>query len=158
MAEILKNITLTVSGVVVFGSLCEMIIPDGTYKKYIRLSIGIMLICAVLTPFVNGKTDFEIDISKPERIDLQKYSGVDERAEIIRVYNKKISEKMYDDIKDTAGTKISLSCDIYTDDKNFGKIQNVYIAAENNAKVSEKAIDIIKEKYSAENVIIKYLQ
>ena len=55
---------------------------------------------------------------------------------------------------------ISLSCDVFEDGERFGKIKAVNIAAyaENGEKINDAAIKIIKEKYAADNVIIKYLR
>ena len=62
MTELLKNIVMSASGIIVFGSVCEMILPDNTYKKYVHLAIGLMLILAFLSPFINRNCRFDFEI------------------------------------------------------------------------------------------------
>ena len=56
MIEFLRGWTLSLAGIIVFGSLCEMLLPNSVYKKYINLAIGLILCIAIVSPFVKGKT------------------------------------------------------------------------------------------------------
>ena len=66
MLDGLRSWAMMISGVVVFGSMCEVILPDGEFQKYIRLAIGIMLIFALVSPFakvLKVTTDYLLGLS-----------------------------------------------------------------------------------------------
>ena len=50
MIEDLRQWVLTIAGVAVFGSICDIILPGGNFRKYIRLAVGLVLILTMLTP------------------------------------------------------------------------------------------------------------
>ena len=43
MIEFLRGWTLSLAGIIVFGSLCEMLLPNSVYKKYIKVSKKYMI-------------------------------------------------------------------------------------------------------------------
>lgn len=43
---------MSIAGIIVFGSVCEMLLPNNTYKKYLQTVIGIMLIFAAVSPLL----------------------------------------------------------------------------------------------------------
>lgn len=125
MTEFLKNIVMSAAGIIVFGSVCEMILPDNVYKKYIHLAIGLMLILAFLSPFVsqNYRPEFEVSSSSASA-DI---AETDEktRKEVMRIYTQKLNEQISKNISDATETKACAECEINSDDDKFGEIKAV---------------------------------
>ena len=66
MTGFLKAWTMSVAGIIVFGSICEMILPGSLYKKYVHLAIGLMMILSVLSPIVKHKINTDAEIPRYE--------------------------------------------------------------------------------------------
>ncbi len=158
MLEFLRSVALTVSGIVVFGSLCEMILPNGTYKKYIHLSLGLVLVIALISPIINfDKDSIDFTDSNIAYIDTQTMEE-SQRDDVIRLYKKNLALNMKKEIEDIAGVNFDIKCDVYEDEENFGKIKNisVIVDAESGVKISDAAIEQLKENYS-QNITVKYI-
>ncbi len=153
MLEFLRNLALSVSGIVVFGSLCEMILPNGVYKKYIHLTIGLVLVISIISPVLNFDTD--IDVSY---IDTDKMEEA-QKDDVIRLYKKNLAINMKKQIEAIAGVDFDIKCDVYDTQEDFGKIKNIWITvdAESGVKISDAAIEMLKENYG-HNISIKYLR
>lgn len=153
MTEIFRSWVLLLSGIIVFGSICEMILPSGVYKKYIRLAIGLMLVLSLLSPFTEGDADITVEI--PE------YSGEytrdataeqSQRADILRIYK----QKLCDSIKEEIGGGCEIECEVCEEENNFGSIENIRIVADR--EISGKIIESMCEKYGLSNdkITIEY--
>ena len=128
MPEFLKAWTMSLSGIIVFGSLCDMLLPNDAYKKYIHLSIGIILILALISPFTDGK--FEIEASLPAFSEIHdiEVEG-QEREAILRVYKNKLCEKIKTDIEGVAGVEFDIRCEISEEEESFGEVEEIRIIA-----------------------------
>lgn len=49
---------------VIIASIFEMILPDGNIKKYIKIVLGIYIIFSIISPFVDSKELYSLNISK----------------------------------------------------------------------------------------------
>lgn len=49
---------------VIVASIFEMILPDGNIKKYVKIVLGIYIIFSIISPFVDRKELFNLNISK----------------------------------------------------------------------------------------------
>ncbi len=162
MTGFLKAWTMSVAGIIVFGSICEMILPGSLYKKYVHLAIGLMMILSVLSPIVKHKINTDAEIPRYEA--YEQYEGSDERqkGEIISVYKRKLCEKIKGDIEKIISAEFEVRCEVSEDENSFGNIEKVYIIvnADENTKVNQNAADILKKNYglSDENISIKYLR
>lgn len=162
MTGFLKAWTMSVAGIIVFGSICEMILPGSLYKKYVHLAIGLMMILSVLSPIVKHKINTDAEIPRYEA--YEQYEGSDERqkGEIISVYKRKLCEKIKGDIEKSISAEFEVRCEVSEDENSFGNIEKVYIIvnADENTKVSQNAADILKKNYGLfdENISIKYLR
>ena len=162
MTEFLRAWTMTLAGIIVFGSLCEMILPSGVYKKYIHLAIGLMLCLAVLSPIAGKK--IEVDTSF---FDSGVYAKLDkpeeaQKSEIVKVYKDKLCKSMADEVKKYSDLDFDIKCDVYEDDKSFGNIKNIWITVDANRgeKLNDKSVEALKSVYGIddENINIKYLK
>lgn len=143
MTDFFRSWILSLSGIIVFGSMCEMILPGGAYKKYIHLAIGLMLILTVLTPFTKDHTytEFEIPDGTGE---YTSRSTAEERQneDIIRIYKQKLCEGMKEEL---GGGRVEIECDICEEGEAFGSIENVRIRSVD--ELDSDATDRLKERY-----------
>lgn len=49
---------------VIIASMFEMIIPNGNIKKYIKIILGIYVIFSIISPFVDSKALYSLDLSE----------------------------------------------------------------------------------------------
>ena len=49
---------------VIVASIFEMILPDGNIKKYVKIVLGIYIIFSIISPFVDSKELYSLNISK----------------------------------------------------------------------------------------------
>lgn len=154
MTDFFKSWILSLSGIIVFGSMCEMILPGGAYKKYIHLAIGLMLILTVLAPFTKERTYTELEI--PDGTGEYASRTVAEgrqNEDIIRLYKHKLCEGMKEEFGDGS---VEIECDICEEGKAFGSIERVRIRAD--GELDADATDRLKERYglSDDKITIEY--
>lgn len=49
---------------VIIASIFEMILPNGNIKKYIKIVLGIYIIFSIISPFVDNKKMYTLDVSQ----------------------------------------------------------------------------------------------
>ena len=49
---------------VIVASIFEMILPDGNIKKYVKIVLGIYIIFSIISPFVDRKELYNLNIFK----------------------------------------------------------------------------------------------
>ncbi len=162
MTEFLKSLVMSLSGVIIFGIICERILPRGVYKKYIQLTIGFVLILTLISPFAGEKFEIEIEIP-PEKSAQEMAESMDERerSEILRLYKSKLCEKMTEDMKETAGVDFEIKCQVCSAGEGFGQIENVWITVdgEGGAAINKSAVDVLRNKYGIDEdaISVKYV-
>ncbi len=156
MINFLRQWTMSLAGIIVFGSLCEILLPNNVYKKYINLAIGLMLCVALISPFIKGEYDVNVPVFS--------YSadGVEiEDKDTLSVFSKKICRSLEEFVSGETGLKLSARCEISDNPENFGKIENIYliIQAEGDKRINDSVIDEIALSYgvSKENISVKYI-
>ena len=56
---------------VIIGTIIEMILPEGNSKKYIKVVIGIYILCSIISPVITKITNKEIQLSNV--LNLEEY-------------------------------------------------------------------------------------
>ena len=56
---------------VIIASIFEMILPDGNIKKYVKIVLGIYIIFSIISPFVDRKELYNLNIFK----EIETYSN-----------------------------------------------------------------------------------
>lgn len=161
MTDFLREWTLALAGIIVFGSLCEMILPDGVYKKYIQLAIGLMLCIALLSPLKSGKIKTEYGFFEEDIKASSKDYDKAQKDEVLKVYKNKLAESIRGELSGSFGAECEVICNVSGDEEDFGTIKDIEITAEaKNAKISDEAIEAIRNMYGNEycNVSVKYLK
>ena len=153
MREFFGAWVMSMSAIIIFGSMCEMILPDSSYKKYVHLAIGLMLIMAVLKPLVGRDVDIKAEIPAGDYKSAER-TEVKNRSDITRVYEEKLKESLSRE-KGLEGAEIEL--EICGEEEDFGDIEKVCIRT--REKIGEANINAVMKKYGlAENEIkIEYV-
>ena len=137
--ELMKSWAITLAGIVVFGSACEVILPDGTFRKYIRLSIGMVLILTLLSPvqeLLKKGDSYEMpEISRKaytQRSDMEQT----QRGQVLELYKKNLNTKMSRAICSRLGESVfEVQCKVEEENPDtFGTILNVHVLTEKEEK------------------------
>ena len=124
--ELVRDWVLQIAGIIVMGSLCELIMPTGEMKKYVKMVIGLVMVFAVLRPVVNiASSEINIDIPKnvhSEAVELQSRLETTEKRELLRLYRNNLENKILDGI---TGIQDCIVVVEENADKDFGKIKGV---------------------------------
>ena len=162
--ENIKEWVITLSGIIVFGSLCEMIVPTSNFQKYIRLVIGIILVLALMSPIYSFfKTDMPNKIFTADAVatyahnsnDVEKY----QKRKIISLYKEKLAHKILNSVlEDMANFSAEIKLEIEEgDEEKFGAVNRLVLLTETNYNSNEKEHikKIITNEYGiSENKII----
>ena len=166
MLVFLKDWVLNITALVLFLVVIEILMPSGRMKKYCGLVTGVILIIAIINPFLklfNGNLNLEdIQVSNSntiDRLEIEKNSKLlkdEEMKQITEVYRKKIIRQLEDNAMKSKGVVEAKGDVIINEDYNsdtFGEVKRAYleitIAGENDeispvVKVDE--VNIGKEK------------
>lgn len=162
MADFIKDWIMTLSGIIIFGVVCERIIPKGIYKKYIHLCIGLMLILSLLSPLGGDVPKLEAELPVTETAEeMTRDMSEREKADVLRLYKAKLCERIKDDIRGTAGVDFDIKCEVCGSGDDFGQVERLWITvdAADGVEINEGAINIIKSKYgiNKEVISVKYI-
>ncbi len=157
MIKELQDWAMILSGLAVFGSMCEEILPEGSFQKYIRLGLGMLLVLALLTPITQmihqewsmeelGIHHAEEEIGSTEE---------KQREEILRVYKEKLSQKILSVIQSVEPEfEGEVYCDVGDKEDDFGRIEHVTITskgevdAEGIRRIIKQEIELEEERIS----------
>lgn len=132
---------MTVAGVVIFGSICDMLLPEGTFRKYMRLAIGLILILTMVNPIqqlLHNPLSLP-SFSYENQAAYRQHEEMEEmqQKEIMTVYKKRLEEKIMTSVRAMFGNcQGYANCRIETDDeRRFGTIQAVTIVLKQDEKI-----------------------
>ena len=121
---------------VIVATIIEMILPDGSSKKYIKVVIGVYILFVIVTPVINHFKSHSFDVNNI--IDLE------ENKKYSQVSSKNLEEKNINNIK--IMYEINLKSDIKT------KLQNKqYIVESVDVNISDD------EKYTINKIDVKII-
>ncbi len=159
MIEGLKNWAMTLGTIAVLGSICEMVIPDGSFQKYVRLAIGLILILALLSPIMTlfdkgiENNFFEIETKNTEN---KGKTAVEEaqKGEVISLYKKKLQNSMEGILSETLGDEEwKVKCVVNEGQgERFGEIERVEIYSKTGNITDAK--DIISKEFGINEKVI----
>lgn len=94
----IKNWAMSLSMVIVFGTLTESILPGGNYRKYVHLIVGILLLVSVINPiFGVFDGDFSIKLLPEENstheISREKLE-YKQQKDVIDIYKRTIESNL----------------------------------------------------------------
>ncbi len=149
MIKALQDWAMVLSGLAVFGSLCEVILPEGSFQKYIRLGLGMLLVLALLSPvrdFLHQGWRGDKEVTKERYRETEKMEEK-QREEILRVYKANLNQKILS-VLEGQGFSGTVQCRVGEEEKNFGEIDHIWILAENEGVDAEQIYEILQKEFS----------
>ncbi len=168
MLDFLREWALSLSGVAVFGSVCEVILPEGSFQKYIRFSVGMLLVLTLMTPM---QQLFHI-IPKEEEMALRHSRVYEERESmesqekeaVLHLYQENLNQKFLSSIKRRLGDgDMEVRCSVEKEDpEEFGTVKEVLVLFRNEEETNqtEEIVKVLKQDYgiSEEKIVVRYLK
>ncbi|MEG1880433.1 MAG: stage III sporulation protein AF [Oscillospiraceae bacterium] len=162
--EIIRTWAWSVCGVIIFGSICEMLVPNGSLKKYTRLALGLMLILTLAEPL--GKfIHYDIDFNEFHDAQTSAYlttAQMEERqkTDVIRLYKQNISNKISASIGDY---DMEVRAEVEVEDMNhFCELTGLTVivnVTDTNADITNRVKQVAKAYGIPENsAIVKYIK
>lgn len=165
--EALKSWAMVVTGTVLLGSVCEVLMPDGSLKKFMRITLGILLVFSIAKPLVTiSDRDFMIGEIKQSRIMASDYTRMlddENRFQIIKAYENNLNGKIESAIKEKrADIAADVKVDVETvNEKNFGDIKSATVIITDGAEndCSDVVCSVLEEfGVRSKDVDIKYIR
>ena len=168
MLEMLKDWAMTIAGIVIFGSICEVILPGGTFQKYVRLAIGLMLILTLISPVQQLlHMEWSPDYFTGDHVAAyQQRAEMEERQkkDVIRAYQQNLAQKMQVSIRARLGPiPAEVRCQVEeSDPERFGTVTEVLVIvdAERNLDVTDQVEEILERDYGIgkKQITVRYLE
>lgn len=148
---------------VIISTIIEMILPEGTIKKYVRTVIGTYIVFVIASPIISKITGKEIDLSsyKLPETKITQTTAIDTNAYIENTYINKIKEDIIKNIE-TKGYKVAkVEIDIDENNENYGSIKSISVNISKSSSTSDNAtinkiepieVDIKNETIQNENI------
>ena len=140
MLGFLKDWILNITALVLFLAVIEILMPSGRMKKYCGLVTGVILIIAIINPFLrffggNLKLeDIQVTNSNTiDRLEIEKNSRLlkdEQMKQITEVYRKKIIRQLEDNAMKSKGVAEAKGDVIINEDYNsesFGEVKRAYL-------------------------------
>ncbi len=168
MINMLRDWAMLLSGVVVFASICEVLLPDSSFQKYIRLSVGLLLVLTLISPLrqlLNIKLPETMD-NKNNSIAYAERENMEERQkkEVMRAYKAGLNKKMLLSIESRLGDiPAEIRCKVDEEnEESFGMIEEVQILVDvsESGDITQNVMEILKRDYGLEEkrVKVRYLK
>lgn len=141
--EWMRSWVMSIAGTVVFGAVCEILLPDGNMKKYIRIVLGMLLVFTVAKPLtaVNGihAPDLDLPVQKSQAYTVHAEMEELQRGQVMDLYSANLQEKIKKSAEQTYGSggRVSdIQLKISDKKQSFGEIQalSVNIISSNKGK------------------------
>lgn len=161
--EWIREWIMQIAGVTVLSAICEVIMPNGEMKKYVRPVIGLVLVFAVIKP-VLGFSEASMDAFRTENAQYRAEKLRDsldetECREIIEIYQKKLCQNIENELK-SGGVRGDVTVKAEVDGErgeSFGCIASVTV--EGCGGDSEEAAlirKIIKREFGVDSDAVRF--
>lgn len=153
--DIVKGYAVSIIIVAFISAITEIIMPSDTYKKYIRLAVGAILLIVILTPITRlfqqklYIDDLSFD-SEPYKKNIEQ--NIDKK--VLLIYKQKLSERLMSELLaiNLKPNKIEFEIDENKSSKTYKMPLSVTIFG---ISKSNQAEILIKEKFGlSENKVI----
>lgn len=133
---------------VVIATIIELILPEGSFKKYVKAVIGIYILFTIIAPVIGKVSKKDIDIN--DILNTQKYE-----QEISKNNNdiyKKFESNNSRTIKDIYVSNLETDIKSKLKDKGY-EVTNTYIKVKNdkNYSIDKISVDVVKKENSKQN-------
>ncbi len=163
MPEIFKVWAMSLAGIIVFASLCETILPSGSYKKYLHLTIGIVLVLALISPFTKNRAELDFSIATQREAYKASTDMSDfQKEKVMKIYKDKLASRLDEELESKTGQSVDVIIEVSEAEDSFGRIERLLITTEDSSrgKISEGAIEELCHSFGVdmEAVGVKYIK
>ena len=155
---------LSISGAVIIGAVCEMLMPEGDLKKYARLILGIVLIVIIVRPisrdwgqaFYSGEVAYQTNVAAVSPDAAAK--NMDDQ--VMSLYKKQLADAMKADL--SAQIK-GYAFEVQIESDGSGNISSAAVMLTSTGSGGDlpaaegKAVQILTEKYGVDKSKITLL-
>ena len=128
----------TITALTIFSALACMLIPENSFKKYVELVLGLLVLSTIMTPFFQlfGLNDgrMEVQMMKGgltyDRMVLeQREYELREEELLIDVYAKELNQKILKDLQETYKEILWIEADFCEEvtEEAFGALEGITI-------------------------------
>lgn len=152
---------MQITAVILIGSVCELIMPEGNIKKYINPVLGFLLILVIINPITGIDAEqIRLDLlTESSDISGDIVTATDKMTEqnILDIYTERLSDKIEQKIRNTyrIGSEVTLS--VSDQAKSFGDIKriNVVLLMQEGDFVNTGAVSkALEEEFGVDNECI----
>ena len=131
---------------VIVASIIEMILPEGSSKKYIKVVIGIYILFVIVTPIINSFSNKSLDVSQifdfenKEEYKMVSSNNLEEKniMNIKNMYEMNLKSDIKNKIQNKGYIVENVSIDISDDEKYAINKIEVKISGKQEEKVNDK--------------------
>ena len=112
---------------VIISTIIEMILPEGSIKKYVKCVMGVYIIFAIINPFVSkrNKNLLEFNLLESSKIKATDTVAIDTDSYIEEVYIEEVKNKIQENLEEMGYEIIKIKLDIDKTQKNYGRIKKI---------------------------------
>lgn len=148
MIDFISSWTQGIIIAVVIATIIEMLIPEGSSKKYIKVVIGVYILFNIVVPAINKISNNSLDLS--DLIDIEAYSKELEKGNEI---SQNLNKDNTNNIKELYENNLKKDIKSKVEDKGY-KVNSVDIQIENNDEYTIKKINLkISKEIEQDNEI-----
>lgn len=136
----IKTFILSILGAAFFVTLCEMIIPDGSLKKYIKLTLGFVMISVLLSPFKNKEYFNSVNFYLESDFSEEKLLAESE-AYVLQIHKDNIERR----VREFCWGEPKIFIELFSD----GRVKSVVIKG---GKTEKSSIEMLKQELGCENI------
>lgn len=125
---------------VIISTIIEMILPEGTSKKYIKVVIGVYILFSMISPVINKVTGKDFRVS--DIFDLDEYIEVSKNGENMK---KNLEDQNQDSIKEIYISSLKNDIKEKIENKEY-KVNDIQLEVENNDTYALKSLRLIVSK------------
>ena len=145
----MKGYLMNISGAVIISVFAEILLP-GKWSKYIKIITGLIIISAIASP-IKEKINFDISSYYKEVETLQTDATEYKQSLVAAELAKRVNDDCENRLLEEFGINVNVECDISVNEDN--QITGVKTVKISGGKISDKAVERIKEIYAPQEVI-----
>lgn len=138
MVNLLSSWAQGIIVAVIISTLIELILPNGNSKKYVKVVVGLYLLCTIIFPIVNKFKKDKIDIK--EILNTEKYEKELEKSD--EKVSKRLENNNTKTIKDIYLSNLTLDIKSKLKEKGY-EVDDINITLKDD------------ENYTMENIVLK---
>lgn len=158
---------MSIAGTIVFGVICEMLMPKGNIQKYIRIVLGMLLVFTVVKPVMNFNgaeaPELGLPVQRSQAYAAHQDMEETQKEQVMQVYSNNLKEKIGKRAAEICGgdTVSDVSLKISEEKDSFGEIQTVsvhlYVPDKEKAASAEDAKKYLAQEFDIDekNVQLK---